>query len=139
MGRAEPITSYLVDTNIWLERLLDQDRSDDVGRFLDKIPSDRLRVTDFAVHSIGLILARLGRSDDFRMFVQDVLIDGSVGLINLAPNELLQLAFVVGLYSLDFDDAYQYVAAKQNGLELVSFDADFDQTDLDRMTPGQAT
>ena len=26
---------YLVDTNIWLERLLDQDKSEEVGRFLD--------------------------------------------------------------------------------------------------------
>lgn len=25
---------YLVDTNIWLERLLDQERSAEVGRFL---------------------------------------------------------------------------------------------------------
>ena len=27
---------YLLDTNIWLERLLNQDRSSDVGRFLSK-------------------------------------------------------------------------------------------------------
>ena len=38
---------YLVDTNIWLERLLDQSRSDEVGRFLDAIASDELLVSDF--------------------------------------------------------------------------------------------
>lgn len=26
---------YLVDTNVWLERLLNQTRSDDVAKFLD--------------------------------------------------------------------------------------------------------
>lgn len=30
---------YLVDTNIWLERLLDQERSDEVARFLDHVPT----------------------------------------------------------------------------------------------------
>ncbi len=28
---------HLVDTNVWLERLLDQERSEEVGRFLDQI------------------------------------------------------------------------------------------------------
>jgi len=37
---------YLVDTNVWLERLLDQERSEEVGRFLDRVPSDRLFITD---------------------------------------------------------------------------------------------
>ena len=33
---------YLLDTNIWLERLLDQDRADEVRQLLDKVPSDQL-------------------------------------------------------------------------------------------------
>ena len=38
-------------------------------------------------------------------------------------------------FKLDFDDAYQYVAAEKYGLTLVSFDADFDRTRLGRKTP----
>jgi predicted nucleic acid-binding protein len=38
-------------------------------------------------------------------------------------------------FGLDFDDAYQYVAAKTRDWELVSFDDDFDDTDLDHLTP----
>ncbi len=44
---------YLLDTNIWLERLLDQHRSEEVGRLLDQVPSQRLFMTDFTLHSIG--------------------------------------------------------------------------------------
>jgi len=33
---------YLIDTNVWLERFLDQARSDEVGYFLDHILSERL-------------------------------------------------------------------------------------------------
>ncbi len=38
-------------------------------------------------------------------------------------------------FSLDFDDAYQYVAAEQYGLTIVSFDSDFDRTEKGRTTP----
>ena len=47
---------YLVDTNVWLERLLDQERSEEVGQFLTEIAPDELAVSDFTLHSIGVIL-----------------------------------------------------------------------------------
>ena len=40
-------------------------------------------------------------------------------------------------YHLDFDDAYQYVAAAKNNLNLVDFDSDFDRTDQGRKTPAE--
>ena len=40
-------------------------------------------------------------------------------------------------YSLDFDDAYQYTAARKMNLEIVSFDTDFDQTPEKRILPDQ--
>lgn len=52
---------YLVDTNVWLERLLDQSRSAEVGQFLGAIPSDQLLMSGFTLHSIGIILDRLGQ------------------------------------------------------------------------------
>jgi len=54
---------YLVDTNVWLERLLDQTRSDEVGYFLEHTLSEHLSITDFAFHSIGVILSRLNRME----------------------------------------------------------------------------
>lgn len=41
------------------------------------------------------------------------------------------------LLNLDFDDAYQYVAAEKYTLTLVSFDADFDRTERGKKTPGE--
>ena len=40
-------------------------------------------------------------------------------------------------FNLDFDDAYQYVAAEKFNLEIVSFDSDFDRTERGRKTPDQ--
>jgi hypothetical protein len=39
------------------------------------------------------------------------------------------------MYLLDTNVWHQYVAAERNGLVLVSFDADFDKTDMGRKTP----
>lgn len=47
---------YLVDTNVWLERFLDQLLADEVKAFLDQTPSHQIYITDFALHSIGIIL-----------------------------------------------------------------------------------
>lgn len=126
---------YLVDTNIWLERLLDQGRSEDVGAFLAKTSSDRLFCTDFCYHSIGVILCRLHYSGLFLMFTHDLFYDGGVRLIHLGPGDMDAMVRAMEAYSLDFDDAYQYCAAQRNGLSLVSFDADFDRTPEGRTEP----
>ena len=128
---------YLLDTNIWLERMLDQARSEEVGQLLDQVPSDQLFMTDFSLHSIGVILHRLRRQDEFLRFVQDLFIDGAVGLISLEPADMERLVAVIDHFELDFDDAYQYVAAEMYDLELVSFDGDFDRTERGRITPGE--
>jgi hypothetical protein len=60
---------YLVDTNVWLERLLDQERSEEVGNFLNHTPSDLLSITDFAFHSRGKTQQTL-RSVDNRGMVR---------------------------------------------------------------------
>lgn len=49
---------YLVDTNIWLEVLLDQEKSEVASNFLENINSDLLAISDFSLHSILLILAK---------------------------------------------------------------------------------
>jgi len=128
---------YLLDTNIWLERMLEQARSEEVRRLLDQVPSDRLLITDFSLHSIGVILSRLNRRGEFLGFVRDLFIDGAVTLVSLEPIDMERLVAVMDHFGLDFDDAYQYVAAERYEVELVSFDGDFDGTERGRVTPGE--
>lgn len=128
---------YLIDTNVWLERLLDQDRADEVGDFFDGSESEHMFITDFAFHSIGIIMTRLGRKDDFLLFVKDAFIDGAVGFIHLEPEDSPQLISAIEKYHLDFDDAYHYAAAQKYNLTIVSFDSHFDRTPLKRKTPAE--
>ena len=126
---------YLVDTNIWLERLLDQERSAEVGQFLAQTATDQLLMSDFTLHSIGVILDRLERRSVLSQFVDDVFVRGRVGLVAVQPEAMHRVVAVMEEYHLDFDDAYQYVAAEQTGAVIVSFDRDFDRTDRRRQSP----
>jgi len=127
----------LVDTNGWLERLLDQTRSEEVGRFLAQLPSEHLYLTDFAFHSIGVVLSKLDQTEALLRFVKDAFVDSAVTIIRLEPQDTESLVHAIEQFHLDFDDAYQYVAAEKHDLTLVSLDEDFDRTERRRKTPAE--
>jgi predicted nucleic acid-binding protein len=129
------MTMYLIDTNIWLERLLDQDRSDEVQRLLAALPSRHLALSHFSLHSISIVLGRYRRPDALMQFIDDLFITGDVHLVTVPPEWFGRIVDAMTSHHLDFDDAYQYVATRLIGGELVSFDADFDRSDLRRLTP----
>ena len=130
---------YLLDTNIWLESLLGQSRADEVADFLDKIPSEKLFISDFSFHSICVILSRLNRKYVLIDFVQDVFIAGKVSVIALQPEETSSLVLIMDNFRLDFDDAYQYLLAEQWQLTLVSFDKDFKRTPRGAQSPADVS
>ncbi len=126
---------YLVDTNVWLERLLDQARSEEVGRFLERTPGSELFLSDFCLHSIGVVMQRLDRLAGLLLFTRDVFLRAGGSLVRLEPDDTERLVAVMEEFRLDYDDAYQYVAAEKHDLSIVSFDADFDRTARRRRTP----
>ncbi|MFA4646627.1 hypothetical protein P8X24_05105 [Pyrococcus kukulkanii] len=60
------------DTNVFLEILLKQRKAEIAKQFL-KEHSGELTITDFTLHSIGIILSRLGQPNTFLEFLQDIL------------------------------------------------------------------
>jgi predicted nucleic acid-binding protein len=128
---------YLIDTNIWLERLLEQTRANEVGSFLEHVSSSELYITDFAFHSICVILMRFKKQQALLDFVQDVFIDGAVALASILPEETQSVMNAVNEYNIDFDDAYQLAAADKYDLVIVSFDSDFDRTSRGKKTPAE--
>lgn len=129
--------NLLLDTNIWLELLLAQQKADEVQEFLSSSNSSDLALTDFTLYSIGIILTRHHKYDLFADFVADTLEHAAIQLVSLGATEMQQLVVNQQQLRLDFDDAYQYTAAVVTGRSLVSFDTDFDRTPLKRLTPDQ--
>jgi uncharacterized protein len=130
---------YLVDTNIWLEYLLNQARAQESRQFLAAFDGLRYSISDFSLHSVGVILGRRQRCNVLDPFVTDLLIQGQVSLRTVPAPQMLAVTAAMQAQRLDFDDAYQYVIAKRDQLTLVSFDADFDRTDLPRLTAADRT
>jgi len=96
-----------------------------------------MAVTEFSLYSIGINMLRKKLADRFIEFVDDVLTAGRLRLLRLGPPDMAAIAESARRFGFDFDDAYQYVAARKHGLTLVSLDADFDRTDRGRKTPAE--
>ncbi|MFZ0959726.1 MAG: PIN domain-containing protein [Terriglobia bacterium] len=130
---------FLLDTNIWLELLLEQERAGEVRLLLQDEKAEQFALTDFSLYSLGIILTRLNKDQLFLDFLSDTLEDSVVRLLRLDTVGLMQVPAVCGKFGLDFDDAYQYIAAEKYSLTLVSFDSDFDRTERGKKTPAQVT
>ena len=131
--------TYLVDTSVWLELLLERDRAPEALAFLQATDAAALAATDFAVHSVGVVLTRLRKRELFNRFLADLIEEPAVRVVRLDLADLHEVPGVMAPLRLDFDDAYQYVAAEKHGLTIVSFDSDFDRTELGRKAPGEVT
>lgn len=127
--------SILIDTSIWLEYLLDQGRADEVEHMFASTPFQRMCVTEFTIGSIGIILTNNQHPDPFWQFTDDLFLEGEVSRLTLSSEQLATIPNVMNRFRLDFDDAYQYVAAAESELPIVSFDDDFDRTDLEWVAP----
>jgi predicted nucleic acid-binding protein len=103
----------LIDTNIFLEVLLEQARANEAREFLAKTDAHDFFISDFSLHSIGLILLRHNKSDAFRQFLSDMVIRAGSAVALLNADEMAAVADYAATFNLDFDDAYQYAAAEK--------------------------
>ncbi len=115
---------YLFDTNIFLEILLAQEKSENCKKAMLTYMGN-IAVSDFSLHSIGVILFRYDREDVFKKFTTDVL--SGIEIVSLPRNLYNSLSKVKKETLLDFDDSYQYLIAEENNFTLVTMDKHFDR------------
>jgi len=124
----------LVDTNLFIEVLLNQAKAGEARSVLENSKHHELFISDFALHSIGLLLFRHKQPQVSRRFLDDL---GRIGIqmLSLSAPDTYSLVDAAARFNLDFDDAYQYGASLRHGLKIVSFDSDFDRTPEGRFLP----
>ena len=115
----------LVDTNIFLEILLNQEKRKDCQIFLDR-HSNELAISTFSLYSIGIILFRSGMAKTFDDFLSGIL--PVIQVVSVEPAALNQITQAHKTLKLDFDDAYQFAVAKINHFKLATLDKDFKKT-----------
>ncbi|MDQ3753526.1 MAG: PIN domain-containing protein, partial [Acidobacteriota bacterium] len=98
----------LVDTNIFLEVLLEQAREVEAKDFLAKVNAHEFFISDFSLHSIGLILLSRKKADVFRRFLADMMKNAGTAVALVNADEMEAVADHAAAFNLDFDDAYQY-------------------------------
>jgi predicted nucleic acid-binding protein len=80
-------------------------------------------MSDFSLHSIGVILFKYHKQDVYRKFIADMI--PNVKLISLPVMLYDKIIDMSQSFNLDFDDAYQCVAAKYYELKIITMDKDF--------------
>ncbi|MCS7208224.1 MAG: PIN domain-containing protein [Fimbriimonadales bacterium] len=126
---------FLVDTNILLEVLLLQERTQEATDFLNQTPPQDVAISDFTLYSIGIRLFRQGAYTSYEQLVDDLFRNRGIHLVRLPLDQHEQVAQVAQRFGLDYDDAYQYALAELYNLTIISFDADFDRTPRGRKEP----
>jgi predicted nucleic acid-binding protein len=125
----------LLDANVILEVLLQQRQAGAAAELLENQAEHELYISDFALHAVCLISLRHQAIQVLTQFLNDAIATAALIVIEISSAELIEVLDTVQLLGLDFDDAYQYVLAENEGLSLVSFDQDFDKTPRGRHTP----
>ncbi len=119
---------YLIDTNIFLEILLGQEKKDKCKDYLnDKM--GKIFISDFSLHSIGVILFKFDKQSKFDLFLEEML--PKIEHIGLPLKEYKNIKKVSAKYKLDFDDAYQTSIAESFGLIIATIDKDYKRIEKD--------
>lgn len=118
----------LIDTNIFLEIVLAQEKAEEAKALLSEIEKHYFFTSDFSLHSIGILFFYRKQHDIFQEFLKDMIINAGISIASLSVDDMDLVIKTAEEFNLDFDDSYQYVIAEKYGLILVSFDSDFDRT-----------
>ena len=129
---------YLVDTNVFLEVLLARPKKDECERFLASLWRGEKKgfVTDFSIHTILIMMGKLKRWGELRIFLSTLSAYKGLGIRITSLADELRAAELGRKGKLDIDDAVQYAAAEALKAEaVVSFDKHFDGLEIPRVEP----
>lgn len=125
----------LIDTNIFLELLLGQERADECEKFLERISEGELEAvaTKFSVHAIEAIL---NDSKLILAFLRNLRNSIGLDIYETSMDDEIAASMLMKELKLDFDGSLQYYVAKKLGVKaIISYDKHFDKTDIQRKEP----
>ena len=114
--------AFLFDTNVFLEILLDQEKKEVCKKLLnDNI--ENIYLSDFSLHSIGVILLKQKKLKIYDQFLRDILPHSTI--LSLPKEKYSEITNVASKYKLDFDDTYQSLIAIEFEIGIKTMDKDF--------------
>jgi hypothetical protein len=125
----------LLDTNIFLELLLDQKRATECEELLQLISKGKTEaaVTHFAVHAVEAVI---GDPKSLATFLGNLGHYAGLSIYDTNLSDEMAAALITQKIGLDFDETLQYYVAMKLGVDaLVSFDKHFHKVDIRRIEP----
>lgn len=127
----------LIDTNIFLEAALGQERSEECQALLTAVARGKVEatVTHFTIHEVAAVLAQGERLLDFFRAIE-----GSEGMsvYDSSITDEMAISILSEKIRRDFDDTLQYfVAEKIGAIGIASLDKHFDGLDIPRLEPSE--
>lgn len=116
--------NYLIGTNIFLEILLNQEKKELCKDYLNN-KFGKIAISDFSLHSIGIILFRNKKFEVYHSFINDIL--SRIKIVTVPNENYHRVRTLAEQYNLDFDDAYQVTVAENLKLNIVTMDKDFEK------------
>jgi len=133
---------YLVDTNIFLEILLLQARTEECEDFLTLLKKGKKSgiVTDFTIHSIIVTMYNVGKLHELRTFLSSLTAYKGLHIHHTNIIDEIKATEIAIQNKLDMDDAIQYATAIATNAEaIISFDKHFNNLKIPRKEPHQVT
>jgi predicted nucleic acid-binding protein len=122
--------AFLFDTNVFLEILLDQEKKETCKALLNEHIGS-IYISDFSLHSIGVILLKQKKAKIFDKFLKDLLPFSTI--LSLPKEKYSEISGMSSKYKLDFDDAYQSQIAIEFETGIKTMDKDF--TRISKVVP----
>ncbi|MBI2415908.1 MAG: type II toxin-antitoxin system VapC family toxin [Candidatus Kerfeldbacteria bacterium] len=129
--------TFVIDANIFLELLLDQNQAEVCAQLLQFLEDKghTIVITLFAIYGMEVVLEAKGAGEVIKSLLQRCQQSLVIEVLHTNLEEEHEIFTVAQQQRLDIDDAHQYWAAKKLNALFVSFDKDFDHTDLQRLEP----
>ena len=127
---------YLIDTNVFLEILLEQEKYKECEALINFTSQSEasFHVSSFTLHSIEVMMIRNKKIRELSEFLSDIISSKIVRLETNTADEL-QILRIMKRFNLDFDDAMQFFLCEKYKLKIVSYDKHFDKTTIKRLEP----
>lgn len=131
---------YLIDTNIFLEILLEQSKSLECEKLLNFVKRSKssFYVSAFALHSIEVLMVRNKKIKQLREFLSFIS-NSKIIRVDTATFDEQNILETMEKQQLDFDDALQVYLCQKHNLKIISYDKHFDKTNVERVEPSKIT
>ena len=126
-----------VDTSVFVEMILGQERAQECRSFLDEVAKGRINAV-LPHSSIHAIEAMIRSQKELSGFLKDIETSRGLEIYDTTLLDEQMIPILSEKAGLDFDDSVQfYVAKRTNSSAIVSFDKHFDGRDIPRREPIQ--